>query len=298
MARQWKPSMVERAAERLEEPGSAHDTSRQPSADPGTGSRRRPIAAAARMRVDPHRLAKAGIYSPTMAANRTTEEFRLIKQGVLQRVAKASETGMGSANVIMVTSTRQGEGKSFVSANLAVSIAAEEGRPVVLIDADASRSSIARIFGLPRGPGLLDLLASGDLGVADVLVATNLGGLHIIQVGRPHPLGSELLSGERMGRFLEEIGRECRDGIVIFDASPVLATAEPGALARHVGQVVYVVEAEETGRLAVAEALNLISICPNIGFVLNKLRFRFGAVRFGNYYKYYYKRASRSNNRR
>ena len=101
-----------------------------------------------------------------------------------------------------------------------------------------------------------------------------------------------------MGRFLQGIARECGDGIVIFDAPPVLATAEPGALARHMGQVIYVVEAEETGRLAVAEALNLISICPNIGFVLNKVRFRFGAVRFGNYYKYYYRSSGKARKRR
>jgi hypothetical protein len=61
------------------------------------------------------------------------------------------------------------------------------------------------------------------------------------------------------------------------------------ALARHVDQTVLVVEADKTNRVAIIEALNLIGICPHIGLVLNKARFRFGAVRFGAYYKSYYK---------
>ncbi|HXV23499.1 MAG TPA: hypothetical protein VED46_04490, partial [Alphaproteobacteria bacterium] len=135
--------------------------------------------------------------------------------------------------------------------------------------------------------GLLDAIADERLQPADVLIGTDIEGLYIVPAGRQHALSAELFAGERTQQFLKRLIGECPGATIIVDAPPVLATIEASALARQVAQILYVVEADRVGRAEVAEGLDLISMCPNIGFVLNKVRFHFGSVRFGNYYRYY-----------
>ena len=210
-----------------------------------------------------------------------------MKQAALQRATDAARAKLPTAPLIMVTSTREGEGKSFIAANLALSIAAEEGRSVVLVDADPSRASVALLFGTHAQVGLLDAISDDLLRPADVLVGTDMDGLYIVPAGHLKALSAELFGGERTTVFLQRLMAECPGALIIIDAPPVLATTEASALARQVAQILYVVESERIGRAEITEALDLISMCPNIGFVLNKMRFQFGSVRFGNYYRYY-----------
>ena len=233
------------------------------------------------------------MFTPGSAVNRTTEEFRLIKRAVLERADKARTEGVANANLVMVTSTREGEGKTFVALNLAFSLAAEQDRSVILVDADPAKSSIAHFLQLQVEHGLLDLLQDDTMAPEHVVLPTSLAGLSILPAGHSHALGAELFASDRMGALLQALCVAMPHGIVILDAPPVLATSEPSALARHVDQTVLVVEADKTSRAAIIEALNLVGICPHIGLVLNKARFRFGAVRFGAYYKSYYKPGKR-----
>lgn len=278
-------SLIERAAERLRETAP---TRRAPIAPgPTPAPRAGMFRTSAHVMLDRRRLERAGIFSPATHANRTTEEIRLIKQAAVQRANDAALAGLPTAALMMVTSTREGEGKSFIAANLALSMAAEEGRSVVLLDADPSRSAVSSLFGVPPRQGLLDALANEQLQPADVLVGTDMDGLYIVPAGTHHALSAELFSSDRASLFLRRLIEECPGALFVIDAPPVLATTEASALARQVAQILYVVEAERVGRAEVAEALALVGMCPNIGFVLNKTRFQFGSVRFGNYYRYY-----------
>jgi exopolysaccharide/PEP-CTERM locus tyrosine autokinase len=258
-----------------------------PEPVPPRRTARPPVAA--RVEIDPRRLARAGMFTPGSSVNRTTEEFRLIKRAVLERVDKARAEGVANANLVMVTSTREGEGKTFVALNLAFSLAAEQGRSAVLVDADPAKSSVAQFLQLQVERGLIDLLQDDTAEPNGVLLPTSIEGLSILPAGHRHALGAELFASDRMGALLRALCVALPQAIVVLDAPPVLATSEPSALARHVDQTVLVVEADKTNRAAIIEALNLIGICPHIGLVLNKARFRFGAVRFGAYYKSYYK---------
>jgi receptor protein-tyrosine kinase len=239
--------------------------------------------------IDSRLLARAAIFTPESPVNRTMEEFRLIKRTVVERADKAQSEGAATANLVMVTSTREGEGKTFVARNLAFSLAADPDRSVILIDADPAKSSIAHLLGLEVENGLTDLLQDGAVALEDVLLPTSVAGLAIVPSGHHHALAAELFASDRMGTLLQTLGRVAPQAIVILDAPPVLATSEASALARHVDQAVLVIEADKTSRAAIGEALNLIAMCPHIGLVLNKARFRFGAVRFGAYYKKYYR---------
>jgi exopolysaccharide/PEP-CTERM locus tyrosine autokinase len=187
----------------------------------------------------------------------------------------------------MVTSSREGEGKTFVAINLAMSLAAERDKKVLLIDADLSDPSILKRLGIRAERGLIDVLDDASIDLADVLLRTNVEGLSVLPAGHPHPLSTELLASARMEQFMSEIAQRYVDRVIVLDAPPVLATSESAALALHVGQIAFVVEASRTSQSAVKEALGLISICPDIGFVLNKAPFQFGATRFGSYYKSY-----------
>ena len=295
-----RPSLVERAAERLrdaavastqgprrEQPGSGRLGPRRSVSDDGA-SALSPVRSRL-AKVDPVQLRKAGVCMPENALSRTTEEFRLIKRTVLLNAGRRREEGRGNANLVMVTSSREGEGKTFVSLNLAVSLAAERDLKVLLVEADLSNPSILARMGIFANKGLADYLADESLDLSDVLIRTDIAGLSVLPAGAPHPFDTELLASARMSRLMVELAQRYNDRVVVLDAPPVLANSEPTTLAAFVGQIVFVVQAEKTTKAAIREALALLAVCPSIGFVLNKARFQFGSIRFGSYYKSYRK---------
>ena len=240
-----------------------------------------------KIQVNFRRLESFGIFSPSQGHNRTTEEFRLIKRSVLLNVAQARQEGSKNPNLIMVTSSRQGEGKSFVAFNLAMSMAAESDTSVLLIDADSTRSSVLRTLGIQADQGLIDLLRDDSKRYSDVVLKTDIERLSILPAGPRDPLSTEILASASAANLLEEISKRYADRIVILDAPPVLATSEPSAIALHAGQIVFVVDAWSTTKTVLKEALNLIGMYPRIGFVLNRAEFEIGSARFGSYYESY-----------
>jgi len=272
---------------RAEEPAILHDVRRRKEPTLSSHEHSEATPTQKKIQINFQRLESYGIFSPQLDTNRTTEEFRLVKRSVLLNVAKARQEGAKNPNLIMVTSARQGEGKSFTAFNLAMSIASETDTTVLLIDADATRSSVVKTLGIQADYGLLDLLRDNGTSFADAVLKTNIDRLSIMPAGPPDPLSTEILAGAQAAEFLREISQRYTDRIVILDAPPVLATSEPSALALHAGQIVFVVDAQRTTKTALKEALNLVGICPRIGFVLNRAEFEIGSARFGSYYQSY-----------
>ncbi len=215
------------------------------------------------------------------------EEFRIVKRQLLRKALPSSPDLIPNGNLLMVTSTQPGEGKTFCSINLALSIASERDLTVMLVDADVARPQLLSALDIEADKGLIDVLVDDRLDVADCLLRTNIDNLTVLPAGRPHPGATELLSSEKMTALLKEMARRYHDRIVIFDSSPVLASSAPGVLAARMGQIMFVVEADRTRETQVMEALSLISDCRNISLLLNKSRFMGGKVRFGSYYEYY-----------
>ncbi len=304
-----RSSLIERAIERLTEPEGAPRPSATSDLEPKEGVAAKvplvaeapPVSGARRSKqvsIDLEKLRSAGGFTPNGIFTRTTEEFRMIKRSILLNTAKRRDEGSINSNLVMVTSSREGEGKTFVAINLAMSLAAERDKSILLIDADLSNPSILQRLGIRAERGLIDVLEDPSVDLADVLLRTNVESLTVLPAGHPHPLSTELLASVRMEQFISEIAQRYSDRIIVLDAPPVLATSEPATLAIHVGQIVFVVEAAKTSQTAVKEALSLISICPDIGFVLNKAPFQFGMTRFGSYYKSYSKSYYRSKKKR
>ncbi|HEX5126904.1 MAG TPA: XrtA-associated tyrosine autokinase [Rhodocyclaceae bacterium] len=236
-----------------------------------------------KIEIDLNRLNGLGMVTPLNARSTIAEEYRVVKRPLLRNVAGQGANAIKHANLIMVTSSVPGEGKSFSSINLAISMAMELDRTVLLVDADVSRPSVLNLLGLPPARGLMDVLLSDDIELSDVLLRTNVEKLTLLPAGMPYQRATELLASESMTNLLDQIATRYPDRIVIFDSPPLLVTTEARVLATHMGQVVVIVESGRTTQSMVKQALLNIETCPVKLMLLNKTR-ESGP---GGYYGYY-----------
>jgi exopolysaccharide/PEP-CTERM locus tyrosine autokinase len=297
-------SLIEQAAQRLEqlrqagisvpvvEPPPWADTAAESAVAPAPARRAPMVSAAARalsnaaalpdveqdalqhsrpVEINLEAIAAAGVVTPNAPRSHLADQYRVIKRPLIANAMGRGAATVTHGNLIMVTSALPGEGKSFTSINLAMSIAAELDHTVMLVDADVARPSVLRMLGLPPGPGLLDLL-EGKAEMTDVLLRTNVDKLTILPSGRPHPRATELLASDAMSALLEDMATRYPDRIIIFDSPPLLLTTESRVLATHMGQIVVVVHADRTLQSSVYQALATIESCPLKLMVLNKAR--------------------------
>jgi protein-tyrosine kinase len=244
----------------------------------------RPVVAP-RPAIETASLERAGMFDWSQGRSRIAEEFRLAHRQLL-RAAFAPSAERGVANLVMVTSARPGEGKTFTALNLAGSVASQADHDVLLIDVDFKRESICKALGLADAAGVLDLAANPSLDPAEVILRTEMEHLSILPVGRERSRNSELVAGRDMTQVIQRLGRQYSNRLLILDATPCLSTSDPAAIAPAVGQILFVIEAERTQRDEVEASLDLIQTCPSILLLLNKMqvsnRYTFGA--YSNYY--------------
>ena len=272
----------------METPSAPRDASGEPAAparrEPtlGNANPRAPAAASAlhqlhgtprdaqRIELDLPKLAAAGFLEPEDPESLIANEFRKIKRPLIQACHGKLAAPVAHANRIMVTSSVPGEGKTFVSLNLALSIAMERDSTVLLIDADTTRRSLSRLLGLGASSGMLDVLGGHQVEVGDALLRTSVERLSFLPAGQPRRHATELLASEVMERLVEELASRYADRILIFDTPPLLGAPEPAVLATHMGQIIVVVEADKTTQRVLTNALTTIESCPLVTTVLNK----------------------------
>lgn len=219
--------------------------------------------------IDLGKLAAQGYLTPMLSDRALAEQIRVIKQAVLKNVELAGARGL-RRNLVLVTSSASGEGKTFFSMNLAMSLAMEVDRHALLVDADVLRPSVLQRYGLEPGLGLMELAARPDLDVSDVLLRTNVPKLSLLPAGRPDQKSPELLSSAYIDSLLTELSERYADRLVIFDAPPVLVSSGTRHLATRVGQVVIVVLADEADARTVTHAFEAVEACPIVSSVLNR----------------------------
>jgi receptor protein-tyrosine kinase len=220
--------------------------------------------------LDTARLALAGTVDWTADRTPVMEELRLIKRRLLRRAFNEANGPDSISHLVMVTSSKPREGKTFCATNIAISISLEEDYNVLLVDADVRRQALRQNLGLEANQGFVDLLLNPGLDMADVLLRTNIPRLSILPAGMMSDRAPELLASSRMRDLIDDMAQRYRDRIIIFDTAPCLVSSDAATLAAHVGQVVFVVEAEQTQQHEIVAALNLISACSDIALVLNK----------------------------
>jgi protein-tyrosine kinase len=238
-------------------------------------------------------LERAGLMVARNSRTRTSEEYRIVIGRVLRALHEEPDGDQGTEgeawpNVVMITSARPGEGKSFTALNLGGSIAQNAGESVLIVDVDAKNRSMTDELGLSDQRGFLDMVANPDLSPDELVFPTELPNLFFLPLGtRSIERGDEeddlaAPEGRRLTPPITRVSQRFPKSLILLDAPPCLSTSDPHTLAPAVGQVVMVVEAERTQRNEVEAAIDLIRVCPMVTMLLNKVRMSTGHT-FGSY---------------
>mgnify|MGYP006270344753 FL=1 len=210
-----------------------------------------------------------------------TENYRMLRTNLhFVNGHDAPETAP-SPQVLMVTSPEPGDGKTTTAVNLAITLALS-GRRVLLIDGDMRRPTVHKLLGLPRSPGLAEMLMGQD--DRSIVQGTFLDTLYVVPAGTPETPPTELLDSKRMHALIE-MGRQRCDAIII-DSPPVLAVSDPLVLGTLCDAALVVVSASKTDLRALQQAedtLGAVGI-PIEGVVYN----RHNTDRAGSGYRYGY----------
>jgi len=228
------------------------------------------------------------------------ESFRALRTNIQFR------EGDKNVRTIAITSTSPQEGKTMVSANLAISLA-QSGLKTLLVGSDLRKPMLAQVFGLEEFPGLTDIILGnypwtdtvktitdiimGKISMDDVMMTPGLDNLNIITSGTIPPNPAELIESERLMDFMEEVKKQY--DIIIFDSAPVLSAADAAILGQKVDGVliVYRVGAVSRGLLKRTSTQLQQVKCNIIGIVLNGMKPDispdFPDYKYYKYYSYY-----------
>ncbi|MAJ71296.1 MAG: XrtA-associated tyrosine autokinase [Pseudomonadota bacterium] len=241
---------------------------------------------ALRLTIDLEELDERGFVSVSNARKLINEEYREIKRKLLRNAFGALSKTLNNSNIIMVSSARPSEGKTFTAINLALSFAAEQDKTVLLVDADVLKPNVTRTLRVNPGEGLMEYLLDENKDISDVLYRTNVDKLRIIPAGQTHHLSTELLASERMNETIDEFSNRYPDRIVIIDTPPLIGINESAVLASFAGQAVIVTEEGRTKLNDINNIVDRLNPDMAVGFVVNKAVNE--SADNGNYYGYYY----------
>jgi exopolysaccharide/PEP-CTERM locus tyrosine autokinase len=231
--------------------------------------------------IDQDGLRAAGMLPPAHQEHELAQEYRRIKRPLINSALGRGVAALPEGNLIMLTSAVPGEGKTFMSLNLAFSICREEDVTVLLVDGDVVNPRISQILGAENEPGLLDLIKDPTISLAAAIVPTDVPGLAFLPAGRQDANATELLASARMHAVMAQLGSTDPARLVLFDSAPLLVTTESQALAHFAGQVLVVVRADRTQQHVLLEALETLDEGKLVSLVLNQ-----SLRQPGNYYQY------------
>lgn len=219
--------------------------------------------------VSPVALRARGLLPYPENERRMTAEYRAIKRPVMAIAKGKMAPGQANSRVVMIASALAGEGKSFTSINLALSLAMEKDTSVLLIDGDGAKSRVSRAFDVQQEPGLMDLLLDQGRDSASVILPTSVSGFMIMPAGREVSQATELLGSARMEQLIADLLARDPTRIILFDSPPLLLTIESRALVNLAGQVLIVVRAGETTQKTALDAIACVGQGKQVGLVLN-----------------------------
>lgn len=206
------------------------------------------------------------------------EEYRKLKS-VIVKLTK----GETFRNMLMVTSSIGGEGKTLTALNLAISLAQEYDHTVLLVDADIRKPSIGAYLGIGNRAGIAECLLDG-LDLKDALIRTGIGKLSLLPAGREVRNPAELFSSQKMKEFLLEIKNRYYDRYIIIDTPPVLPFAETRSLSAIVDGTVLVVKEGLVSLPNITETMDCLKGTNLLGIVYNQAAMEQHSERY-NYYR-------------
>jgi protein-tyrosine kinase len=213
-------------------------------------------------------LRAAGYMPEESMERRFADHYRRVKRPLIEKAL----AGTSDMRLIMVSSALPGDGKTFTSINLALSMAREKDISVLLVDADGARARISEVLGIRKQPGLLDALADDSIDVESLVMRTDVRGLEVLPAGRFIENGTELIASGRMAQISVRLTAHNPRRLVLFDSPPLLVSSEARVLTRMPGQVVLVVRASVTPRRAILDAVSQVDRQKLQGLVVNQVR--------------------------
>ena len=217
----------------------------------------------------------ATLYDPHSPVS---EEYRKLKSAL-----SAYVQGDIFNNVIMVTSSVSGEGKSITSLNLAISLAQELDHTVLLVDADLRKPSIQDLLDIKHSKGLSDHLTDGTP-INDLLIKIGVGRLTLLPAGTPLKNPVELFSSQKLKDFILEIKNRYHDRFIIIDTPPILPFAETRLLSKIVDGIVFVIREGKSTTENINESMKSFDKAKLVGAVYNDATL----VNLNGYYHSYY----------
>lgn len=176
------------------------------------------------------------------------EVYRVARTALMVRTAESQ------TRVVMMSSPHPGDGKSTTISNLAISFA-QAGKRVLLIDADLRRPVISNLFGIPDREGLSDVLL-GHQQLSSVITGSEVPKLDLLTHGTDSATPAELLQSNRMGLMLQTLRKHY--DLVLIDAPPVLAVADPAIIAPQADAVLLTIRVTKNGRRPVELARRIL----------------------------------------
>jgi protein-tyrosine kinase len=235
-------------------------------------------APAKRMSLDLRALREEGYLPEEGLERRFADHYRQIKRPLIEKAL----SGGPEMRIILITSALPGDGKSFTSLNLALSMARERDVSVLLVDADAPRAHISEVLGVRGEPGLINALTDESVDPESLILGTDVRGLDVLPAGKFVENATELLASARMTQIATRLVSRNPRRLVLLDSAPLLVSSEARVLTRVPGQIIIVARVGVTPRQAVAEAIGHVDRGKLQGLVLNHAPFRKGA----GYYAY------------
>lgn len=206
------------------------------------------------------------------------EEYSKLKSVIVKLTQKGS-----FMNMLMVTSSVGGEGKSLTSLNLALSLAQEFDHTVLLVDADIRKPTIHSYLGIKNSHGLTDCILDG-VDVKNALIKTGIGKLSLLSAGREVSNPAAFFTSKLTKDFFLEMKNRYHDRYIIIDTPPVLPFAETRSLSAIVDGILLVAKEGLVTLHNIEETMECIKGTPLLGLVYNE------AAKEFHYDRYQYSR--------
>lgn len=195
--------------------------------------------------------------------NEAATAYKILRTQVEQRLAAQGW------NALAVTSPGAGQGKTLTAINLAIALAREIHRTVLLVDLDLRNPSVHLRFELAAPRGLVDYLTS-DTPLSEILLNPGIDRLVLLPAGRTMANSSELLASPKMRRLVEELKTRYPSRIIVFDLPPLLSADDALAFSPYVDTTLLVIEDGRTSKDELVRAVEMLQGVHLLGTVLNK----------------------------
>jgi len=197
------------------------------------------------------------------------EDVSIIERFKLLRTKFFSETQTNDDRTILITSSLEGEGKTFISLNLAITIAREMDQTALVVDVNFKNPSVLNCFGIKTDSGLTEHLLY-DKPLSAVLVRPGSEKLVLLPEGKPEENSAELLRSRKMQDLVNEIKLRYEDRYILFDGPDLLSNVDAMVFSKYVDRTLFVLEAGRVPPDKVSEALRSLEKDKILGVILNK----------------------------